>query len=80
MLGSDSGRPMASPSDHRSGVWMPASRSAGPEGGQGRRFSGGRHGEQHNSHRGGWPADVGVGDPRHGHHGPAGAPGGRCGV
>jgi hypothetical protein len=53
MLGSDSGRPMASPSDHRSGVWMPASRSAGPEGGQGRRFSGGRHGEQHNSQRSG---------------------------
>ena len=54
MLGSESGRPMASPSDHRSGVWMPASRSAGPEGGQGRRLSGGRHGEQHNSQRSGW--------------------------
>ena len=54
MLGSDSGRPMASPSENRSAVWMPASRSAGLEGGQGRRFSGGRHGEQHNSHRIGW--------------------------
>jgi len=36
---------------------------ASPEGGQGRRFSGGRHGEKHNSHRIGWPADVGVGGP-----------------
>jgi VIT1/CCC1 family predicted Fe2+/Mn2+ transporter len=61
MLGSDTGRPMASPSDNRSGVWMPASRSAGPEGGQGRRFSGGRHGEQHNSHRIGWLRAVVLG-------------------
>ena len=61
MLGSDSGRPMASPSDNRSGVWMPASRSAGPEGRQGRRFSGGRHGEQHNSHRIGWLRAVVLG-------------------
>jgi len=61
MLGADSGRPMASPSDNRSGVWMPDSRSGGPEGGQGRRFSGGRHGEQHNSHRIGWLRAVVLG-------------------
>ena len=40
---------------------MPASRSAGPEGGQGHRFSGGRHGEQHNSHRIGWLRAVVLG-------------------
>jgi len=40
---------------------MPASRSAGPEGRQGRRFSGGRHGEQHNSHRIGWLRAVVLG-------------------
>lgn len=61
MLGSDSGRSMASPSDNRSGTWMPASRSGGPEGEQGHRFSGGRHGERHNSHRIGWLRAVVLG-------------------
>jgi VIT1/CCC1 family predicted Fe2+/Mn2+ transporter len=52
---------MASSSDNRSGAWTPSSRSGGPAGGHGRRSSGGRHGEQHNSHRIGWLRAVVLG-------------------
>jgi hypothetical protein len=61
MLEADSGRPMASASDHRSASWTPASRSGGSKGGYGRGSSGGRHGEEHNSHRIGWLRAVVLG-------------------
>ena len=52
---------MASASDHRSGSGTPASRTGGSEGAHGRRSTGGRHGEQHNSHRIGWLRAVVLG-------------------
>ena len=61
MLEADSGRPMASASDHRSASWTPASRSGGPKGAYGRGSYGGRHGEEHNSHRIGWLRAVVLG-------------------
>ncbi len=61
MLEADSGRPMASASDHSSAAWNPASRSGGPKGGYGRGTPGRRHGEEHNSHRIGWLRAVVLG-------------------
>jgi len=52
---------MASASDHRSASWTPASRSGGPKGAYGRGSYGGRHGEEHNSHRIGWLRAVVLG-------------------
>lgn len=61
MLKCDSGRLMASSSNPHSGSWSAGIRAGGPEGGHGRRSGGGRHGEQHNSHRIGWLRAVVLG-------------------
>jgi VIT1/CCC1 family predicted Fe2+/Mn2+ transporter len=52
---------MASSSENRYGLRPSGLQAGGPEGGHGRRSWGGRHGEQHNSHRIGWLRAVVLG-------------------